>query len=804
VAGAGKSSLTLRLCAQLIREGLHPIRVRLRDLGTEGELLDALASAVALHDERRHPGGPRYGRPEDLFLNGRIFDETIKFRGCAICPYVLILDGWDELTVSSSEDFRKRLEGVLEKVRSRFLGATRGVRVRVVITGRPSVAVADARFMKNTTPLLTIRPLTPIQLTQYISRLHAAQARPHGDRQPMWRLGDIDRYDGIIEHYKESCQRNEDHVLGHPLLAYVALRVIANQEGDLSAIVSNSTDLYRTLVDMTCARAGKSSFDEEDEPQVAKIAGAELRRLLRITAGAISNLGGESISYDELSLRLKQGGMSLEHIDEMEDHNVLTKLMISFYFRGGSRDLGCEFAHKSFREYLFAEHIVETIKHCAALENALAAPRHDNEIYRDFYPNELQFELSRRLSMLLSARWLEPEVSLHLSRLLEWEITERTSGVLQEGAISTERIDANDWATIRDGLADVWDWWVMGVHLRPRIKLNRYQAEEVEPSFANELVRLAAPLHIDRRESERLVLDDMASIDARLGDGLFRIAMMVHYNLAVAMGWLSSADSAALDFAERLWRNTAERGLGVRRRQCMVSKFEGADWILFSPEVTPGEWSHIESRINAAKDRPVGLFPVGIRIVGADFRNVAMKTSLVMVSAKVRSLPILYFVHCNLSYSHVHHSRSLALDCVYAQGARFYKSYLQHAKRCCLRQARMHDMIFRVFQCDLRDAVVAVRFFDGEQRDRLKGCLTDGMRFDIGHLLVPAGKRNRGPRDLVLSLDEWDTLVTRVRQWQEQDPFLLEIKNRMTNLTGTTTKADVELASQASGEAPDD
>ena len=44
-----------------------------------------------------------------------------------------------------------------------------------------------------------------------------------------------------------------------------------------------------------------------------------------------------------------------------EDH-PLTRLMISFYFKGGQPEQGCEFAHKSFREYLFAECIVETLK----------------------------------------------------------------------------------------------------------------------------------------------------------------------------------------------------------------------------------------------------------------------------------------------------------------------------------------------------------------------------------------------------------------------------------------------------------
>jgi hypothetical protein len=45
----------------------------------------------------------------------------------------------------------------------------------------------------------------------------------------------------------------------------------------------------------------------------------------------------------------------------MPEDDPFVKLMVSFYFKGGHPDQGVEFAHKSFREYLFAEHIVETL-----------------------------------------------------------------------------------------------------------------------------------------------------------------------------------------------------------------------------------------------------------------------------------------------------------------------------------------------------------------------------------------------------------------------------------------------------------
>jgi hypothetical protein len=46
VAGSGKSSFTLKLCSTLEKEGLYPIRVRLRDLPLDRHITDALSKAM--------------------------------------------------------------------------------------------------------------------------------------------------------------------------------------------------------------------------------------------------------------------------------------------------------------------------------------------------------------------------------------------------------------------------------------------------------------------------------------------------------------------------------------------------------------------------------------------------------------------------------------------------------------------------------------------------------------------------------------------------------------------------------------
>ena len=62
--------------------------------------------------------------------------------GFSICPYVLILDGWDEISVAVSEGYRVKVERLLLEIRRTVLGAN-FPKVRVILTGRPLDVVED-------------------------------------------------------------------------------------------------------------------------------------------------------------------------------------------------------------------------------------------------------------------------------------------------------------------------------------------------------------------------------------------------------------------------------------------------------------------------------------------------------------------------------------------------------------------------------------------------------------------------------------------------------------------------------------
>ena len=96
-------------------------------------------------------------------------------------------------------------------------------------------------------------------------------------------------------------------MLGLPLLAYLTIRVMAQtvrsggplekQQAAINEMVENPTLLYRSLIDLTCEKAGKAAFDVRDrgdevERQWREV-GWTLRERLRRTAAAMSVLGVE-------------------------------------------------------------------------------------------------------------------------------------------------------------------------------------------------------------------------------------------------------------------------------------------------------------------------------------------------------------------------------------------------------------------------------------------------------------------------------------------------------------------------------
>ena len=134
-------------------------------------------------------------------------------------------------------------------------------------------------------------------------------------------------------------------VLGLPLLAHLGLRLMAAWDADLASLVDSPTKLYRSLVDLTCDRAGQAPQYPLEPDGRQRIAGGDLRALLRETAVALTVMGAEQISRAELASRIDLEDPRLDigsAVRRTTAEQALSSLLVSYYFKGGHPDAGCE------------------------------------------------------------------------------------------------------------------------------------------------------------------------------------------------------------------------------------------------------------------------------------------------------------------------------------------------------------------------------------------------------------------------------------------------------------------------------
>lgn len=526
--GSGKSAFTLHLAHRLAAEGFMPVVVRFRDLRLAtfpdvGELIDDAIRIGDSDDDSPHPGQP---------IVRELLAKTHVFRGTRLCKAVFVLDGWDEVSLTGNVSYQAQLREWLPRLREYF--GRRTPAVRVLLTGRPSAEVGLSGVLHRDTPVLTMRAVQPLQLRQYAGaiRRHLAGAKA-GGRDARWSI-DLARLEPVFADYyawfeqvengqpKRDAQATSMEVLGNPLLAYLSLRVMAETQVDIQALLQQPTALYHELIEATVRHAGKGQ-DAGLEGAVHR-GGERLRRLLQEVAATISILRTESASYRELQLRLEDPELPIDRelldrwaADARSTENALRELVVNFYFKGGNTELGCEFLHKSFREYLFAEAIVAAIDDAAPqgvrLEGDASAP---DAYARDFAPRTAEFGASRRLAYLLAPQWMSPEVEGHVAWLLERRV----------------RADRERWTLLRDLVTNVYAWWAEGVHLRHQSSRSQVAGRWTAP-YVDQLFAQTVPLDDPERQAVPI---RTTALDAHLGHALMRICCLLHQLLWGASG----------------------------------------------------------------------------------------------------------------------------------------------------------------------------------------------------------------------------------------------------------------------------
>lgn len=495
-AGSGKSAFTLRVARRLLDEGLHPVLIRFRDLrlSTYADLDTQLVDAIRVAPAGEHPP-----RPRDPVFTDEVLGETTTMGDATISRTVVILDGWDEVDLTGNLRFRDQINKWLPWVRQRFTDRP-GPPVRLLLTGRPTAVVDRSQLLRQRTPVLTVRPMQPSQLHDYAA--HISNRLDESDAA--WQL-DLDRCRRAFSSYATWFERGTDDgadVLGSPLLALLAFRTLAEWPGRADDLFARPTALYQALIDITTDHAGKA----EDSPGgTVHRGGVELRHLLQRVATIITHRLGESVSSEELRLRLEDDRALEEWADQATGESTLHELVVNFYFKSHP-ELGCEFLHKSFREYLHAESIVVALVAAVEGRSGSVMPPHIDD-KRDFANNTLHYRASRSLGHLLSPEWLSSEVRAHTFWLMS-QAAER---------------EPDRWVAVRDVLADVYGWWERRVHLRLHAERRRGQITW-HPPPVTEFMEESAPLD----DPEIGWSFTTSRTDAVLGRALIQLAAHAH------------------------------------------------------------------------------------------------------------------------------------------------------------------------------------------------------------------------------------------------------------------------------------
>jgi hypothetical protein len=289
----------------------------------------------------------------------------------------------------------------------------------------------------------------------------------------------------------------------------------------------------------------------------------------------------------------------------------LTALMISFYFKGGREHLGCEFLHKSFREYLYAEAIVEALKEYGRTQSEPGAQR--KPYWRDFEESDPRRQFGRDLSQMLCPYPLTAEIRTHVANQLKWEIG-RSEGTPSDPQIGQPLQAAmlSQWQLVRDTLADLWEWWGEGVHLRPQPYRDKSKNLVYRPAFVNELLEYSVPL--DRgRDARDWWPGRLVNADANVGDALCRLNGWVHAFALQQRGWEFLSTSKTL--------LPLPSDAQLRPYQTMGQNARGS-FVQFKPSgADPMYFLNYCSRINAAGNRPGGPFPGIIDLSAADLKG---------------------------------------------------------------------------------------------------------------------------------------------------------------------------------------
>lgn len=323
--GSGKSTLCRMLASELAADpAMHPVFLRLRHMKEGADVLPFV---------------------EENMKNEGLIDRISDLRD--VPNLVLILDGFDELVMASQSRLRAFFNRLQEDLATGPLRST-----RVIVSGRDTLFPGGDGLPLGA-HVLTLEPFDRSQIAEWGKKWRALHGSGPGcGFTPEGLLPDDEEED---EEEDEAAPTPLQHLVSWPLTLHLLARVHAKGTLPLNQDTEKAF-LYRSIMADTAWRqtmqtSGQGRFDR-----------AELRRFMRLLAWEMYRRETDSLEHSEIMPLIRRFYPEATEADAAELTQVA---IVNAPELTKGEETGCEFVHKSFSEYLAAEHIAETIERTA-------------------------------------------------------------------------------------------------------------------------------------------------------------------------------------------------------------------------------------------------------------------------------------------------------------------------------------------------------------------------------------------------------------------------------------------------------
>lgn len=365
--GSGKSTVCRMLASQLAHDpAMHPVFLRLRHMREGADLVSFVEASLR---------------------NEGLIDRISDLRD--VPNLVFILDGFDELVMASRARLRNFFNVLTEELAS---GPLRFA--RAIVSGRDTL-FPHGDGLPAGAHVLTLAPFDEPRVAEWGRKWRALHGRGPGSGFTPEKL-----LPAAKTHQATPLQ----HLASWPLTLHLLARV--HTSGTLNLGLEKNQEiekafLYRSIMADTVRRqatqaSGTGRFDHQ-----------QMQRFLRHLAWQMYSRETDSLEFHEVMPLVRELYPDATESDASEITEVA---IVNAPELTKGEETGCEFVHKSFSEYLAAEHIAETVERAAFKVAEFGSPEPSWRMSTG--------DATAELASVFASRLLAPEVQEMLEPML--------------------------------------------------------------------------------------------------------------------------------------------------------------------------------------------------------------------------------------------------------------------------------------------------------------------------------------------------------------------------------------------------